>query len=182
MRTIQSVMLAFFVKLIEPIGRLVFWVMAKFAHQYRRLPSWAFFAVEHIAPSTAFELWVTKQTPRGREIFLAKRELTDRYWPNQWHFPGTIARITDDYSVIDKRLAAELGIDTLPAAPKLLAVEFADDGPRDRTIHVFRTLEVPPETAYATGEFHQIDHLPEPFIDFQKRQIEQLKSKLKNAP
>lgn len=171
-------MLAFFVKLTEPLGRLVFWLLGKYAHRYRRLPSWTFFAVEHVAPSTAFELWVLKTTERGREIFLTRREPTDPYWPSEWHFPGTIARITDDYSVIDRRLAHELGLEQLPGTPKLLAVEFADDGPRDRTIHVFRTLEVPTETMFATGEFHPIDQLPEPFINFQKEQLNRLKGRL----
>lgn len=170
-------MIAFFATLLSPIGRLVFWLLAKYAHRYGRLPTWTFFAIEHVAPSTAFELWALKKTDRGTEIFLTRREPDDRYWPNQWHFPGTITRITDDYSSVDKRLAGELGIEALPATPNLLTVEFADDGPRDRTVHVFRTLEVPPETTYATGEFHPIDRLPEPFIDFQKEQINKLKSR-----
>ncbi len=170
----------FIMKLLKLPGTLILRSLAKYAHKHNWLPFWAFHEIEHVSPSSAFELWALKETQHGLEIFVSKRESNDPHWPNQWHFPGTISKITDTMESIYARLAEELGEKVLPETPKLLTVTVDVDGPRDTTVHIFNTIYVNKDVQFSTGEFHPIDKLPTPFITYQLEQIKQIKNQLKN--
>ncbi len=168
----------FLMKLLKFPGVLILRALAKYTKKHNWLPNWAFHEVEHVAPSA--ELWVLKETDRGTEIFLVKRPASDPYWPNKWHSPGTIGKITDTYERVFKRLAEELGETELPGKPELLTTDIAINDARDTTVHIFHTVHVNKDVKFSTGEFHPINNLPQPFMDFQEKQINRLKNELKN--
>ncbi|MDO8482548.1 MAG: NUDIX domain-containing protein [bacterium] len=56
------------------------------------LPPPAFDGWVENLPHVALELAVVRQNENGWHVFMAQREHDDKFWPNEWHMPGTIIR------------------------------------------------------------------------------------------
>lgn len=166
-----------FLKLLEPLCKRQLHYLATFAKREGQLPLYAFRELTHVVPYAAFELLIIRQTPSGKEILLTRREPNDPAWPHLWHFPGTIARITDTIERITTRWEQELGVSPLPAQPRYLAMQFDDDHPCGRTLHLFHVMEVSLLFEPVEGMFHPLNDLPSDMIGFQVSQLSTLRAK-----
>lgn len=144
-----------------------------------QLPSFYFYQLSRIVPMPAYELLILRGSSGAREILLTQRDADDPHWPSAWHFPGTIVRNGDSAETIWKRLAAEIGAESLPGTPKLFEADITNNE-RGWGTHTFWTLEWPGGEP-ATGKFFPLTALPTPIIPHQAKQLERYRERLDKA-
>lgn len=59
------------------------------------LPYPLFMAITAKVVTPTLELAIFRNTSKGLEILLTRRPDDDKYWPGEWHVPGTVIRSTD---------------------------------------------------------------------------------------
>lgn len=130
---------------------------------------------------TAVEGVILRGKAENLEIFLTQRPPDDLYWPNMWHIPGTIVRLSDidpenkstEYEVMYKktfqRLEEKEIVSKFSARPKLLGTRayMAERGAANSLVFLCAVKGEP-----KSGKFFPVYNLPDNFISAQQSLVD----------
>lgn len=144
------------------------------------LPLPIFEAVAAKVTTPSIELIPYRITESGKvQVLMTRRGPDDKFWPNEWHAPGTILRATDEentYNSAFQRITnGELmGEVEVKSEPEYYFTKF-DEVRRGRELRQVFAMEVAADDeSLVSGQFFDIDNLPEDTIEHHKTMLEQL--------
>ena len=123
-----------------------------------------FNALARLMPTVAVEAVCLSPSLRGTEILLTQRKANESY-PSQWHCPGSILRIGEEFEDVFKRLEQhEFGC-------QLLSKEFIGnlnnpEEVRGHGLSMVYLCEV--EAEPPKGQWFLLDNLPENMVSFHR--------------
>jgi len=144
------------------------------------LPEDVFIAIARLIVLPAVEFIPLRITDGKMQVFLTRRSPNDPIWPNKLHTPGTIIRPTDTSleDAVARLLKDEFEItDTTSVRPIFIgcSVEFNNDRGTGLCIeHLVEFDEVP-----STGEYYDIESLPDDFLEFQRDMVQRAVTKFR---
>lgn len=140
------------------------------------LPLPVFLQVCRLTVTPVVEVVPLRINKKGKvEVLLLQREADDRYWPGQWHTPGTVMRSTDksgSYEDAFRRIFKYEMLGTKVGKPVFVNYEFAKYK-RGKTIQAIYWVEVL-EDHPKIGIFSDIDHLPVNIVEGQSEMVKQV--------
>lgn len=129
------------------------------------LPYQLFMAVASKVVTPTLELLVIQDKGTNVEILLTRRPDDDKYWPGQWHVPGTVIRSTDIEgsfdSCINRILTDELAGSVTIAKPIFVSLEFWEVERGREIDQLFYVNVVNSKQLPENARFFPINKLPE---------------------
>ena len=138
-----------------------------------------------VLPTVEFILLRLSPESGKPQVLLTRRPADDKWWPGQWHNPGTVLLASDpmenshDYSEPQKRVFGDQG--ELKGAINIVSGPFELEAERRKTnrgheigIILYAQVEGEP----AEGKYFDVDNLPENIIEHQIPSIRKSAGKL----
>ena len=141
------------------------------------LPYDIFIAIARLVVLPAVEFIPLRIVDGRVQVFLIRRPTNDP-WPNKLHTPGTVLRPTDTSleDACKRLLSDEFGItDSQSVQLHFIGCGLQADNDRGSGLcieHILELQEVP-----TTGEYYDVESLPDDFIEFQKPMVQRAVAK-----
>lgn len=145
--------------ILWPSAQLTGWAIKRTRNKTGLLPLKYFHWIHFLVPAFATELFVFRKGSKGLEVLLMKRPATDRFFPDLWHFPGTIMRYVDSEEAAFDRLSKELTADVPALNPRLIGMDYRENL-RGHAGHIFYAVNVDMAREFK-GTFFSVDALPD---------------------
>lgn len=145
--------------ILWPFAQLIGWAIKRTRDKTGLLPLKYFHWIHFLVPAFATELFVFRKQEKGLEVLLMKRPETDAFFPNLWHFPGTIMRYVDSEEAAFDRLSKELDVDVPALDPRLIGMDYRENL-RGHAGHIFYAASIETTREY-NGTFFPVDALPD---------------------
>ncbi|PIQ67645.1 hypothetical protein COY25_04475 [Candidatus Uhrbacteria bacterium CG_4_10_14_0_2_um_filter_41_7] len=147
-------------------------------HPGHIVPQAYFQMLARIVPQCSIELMILKKIEDEVQIFLIQRPENDPEWPNKWHFPGCIMRFDDtEKTMLDRLLNDELQNSNLKPNLAFTYVTTSKTRRRGPCMHLVHIEKVVPNTEFETGQFYNINKLPEKTIHHHRDMIGEMKTR-----
>jgi hypothetical protein len=140
------------------------------------LPQPLFVAVASKIVTPTLELVILKKVNEQTQVLLTKRPDDDKFWPGEWHIPGTVIRSTDTESTYEscftRILDDELeGLVTI-TKPSRVSIEFWEIERGRELDQLFVTNCVNAQEVSDSIRFFPVDALPKNLMSHHREVIE----------